>query len=61
MSGLSESQVMEIRNNAEEYLRSKYGDIDIVNNYDHPNAPTNAGRLWHLGASIQQMDSVDAV
>jgi len=61
MSGLPEEEVMVIRKEAEDYLRSKYGDIEIVDNYHHENAPDNAGRLWHLGLSIQLMERVDAI
>ena len=61
MSGIPEEEVMKIRKDAEDYLKNKYGDIKIVDNYHHENAPDNAGRLWHLGLSIQMMERVDAI
>ena len=61
MTGLTEEEVMNIRNNAIEYLTSKYGEIEVIDNYHHENVPDNAGRLWHLGTSIRQMEEVDAI
>ena len=61
MSGLSEEEVMSIRKEAMTYLQNRYGDIDIIDNYHHKNVPENAWRLWHLGASIQQMEEADAI
>lgn len=62
MTGLSESEVMKIRNSAIKLLTEKYGnDIEIIDNYHHYNAPKNAGRLWHLGTSISQLDEADAI
>ena len=61
MSGLSEEKVIEIRKEATEYLKSKYGDIEIIDNYHHADVPENAGRLWHLGTSIRQMEEADAI
>jgi hypothetical protein len=61
MSGLSEEEVMKIRKECKEYLESKFGEIEIIDNYTHEDAPENAGRLWHLGRSIQQMEEADAI
>ena len=62
MSGLPEHDVYCIRTEAYEYLTEKYGNcIAIVDNYHHDDAPPNAGRLWHLGKSIQMLDNVDAI
>lgn len=61
MHGLDESQVMEIRRKATELLSSKYGEIEIIDNYHHTDIPENAGRLWHLGTSIRQMEEADAI
>lgn len=61
MTGLTEEEVENIRNDALEYLQSKYGEIELIDNYNHENVPSNAGRLWHLGASIQLMEKADAV
>jgi len=62
MSGLTEEDVQKIRYDAYLYLLEMYGDdIDIVDNYHHTDAPENAGRLWHLGKSIQMMGDVDAI
>lgn len=61
MSGVSENEIKQIRKNAIAYLHDKYGDIEIIDNYDHDNVPDNAGRLWHLGRSIQQLEQADAV
>lgn len=61
MTGFSEDYIMAIRFNAENYLKRKYRKIEIIDNYHHEDAPKNAGRLWHLGKSIQQLGEVDAV
>lgn len=61
MTGLSEDEVYSIRIKAEEYLEQKYGRIIIIDNYTHPEAPSHAGRLWHLGRSIQQLGEADAI
>lgn len=62
MNGLSEKEVMKLRKDAEDYLKSKYGDnIELIDNYNHENVPEHAGRLWHLGISITQMEEADAV
>ena len=61
MHGLDDDAVMEIRNQAIELLTEKYGDIEIIDNYHHTDVPENAGRLWHLGTSIRQMEEADAV
>ena len=61
MSGLSDEEVYSIRDKAEQYLKTKYGEIEIIDNYTHPDAPPNAGRLWHLGRSIQQLADADAI
>lgn len=62
MSGLSDDEVKNIRSKAEEYLKERFGDnIEIIDNYTHPDAPENAGRLWHLGRSIQQLEEANAI
>ena len=65
MSGLTEEQVMKIRKDAEESIKEFYGplepNIEIIDNYTHPEAPKNAPSLWHLGRSIQQMAEADVV
>ena len=61
MSGISEDEVIKIRNDALQYLTGKYGSVEIIDNYNHENVPENAGRLWHLGTSIRQMEEADAV
>ena len=61
MSGLSEEEVMKIRKDAIDYLTDKYGNIEVIDNYHHDDAPENAGRLWHLGKSISQMEEADAI
>ena len=61
MHGLTEEQIMSIRYSAWNYLNNVYGNIELIDNYHHEDAPTNAGRLWHLGRSIQQMEEADAI
>lgn len=61
MSGLTDDEVNKIRNQAISELKERYGEIEIIDNYNHENVPPNAGRLWHLGASIQQMEQADGV
>lgn len=61
MNGLTDEEVYKIRKKAKKYLTSRYGSIDIVDNFNHPNAPTDAGRLWHLAESIKLMEEVDGI
>ena len=61
MSGLEESVVMDIRQKAIEYLAQYYAEIEIIDNYNHDDVPENAGRLWHLGTSIKQLEEADAI
>lgn len=61
MSGLDESKVMKIRNDAIQKLTDRYGEIEVIDNYHHENVPENAGRLWHLGTSIKQLEEADAI
>lgn len=61
MTGLTEEEVMKIRNEALEYLQETYGEIELIDNYHHKDVPENAGRLWHLGTSIRMMEEADAV
>ena len=67
MSDLSPIEVMEIRKSAikdiennHEELSTKY-NLNIISNYEHIDAPSNAGRLWHLGKSIQQLGEADYI
>lgn len=61
MNGLTDDEVFRIRRRAEKYLRSRYGNVTIIDNFHHDNAPTDAGRLWHLGESIKMMEEADGV
>lgn len=62
MHGLNDEEVMEIRSAAYRYLKGVYGEnIRLIDNYSHRDAPEDAGRLWHLGRSIQQMENADAI
>lgn len=61
MTGLTEEEVMKIRNEALEYLQETYGEIELIDNYHHKDVPENAGRLWHLGTSIRMMEEADAI
>lgn len=63
MSGVSVAKVSRIRANAKIHLAEKYPNetIEIIDNYNHFDAPVNAGRLWHLGRSIQQLEEADAI
>ena len=71
MSGLDEEYVVERRNKIAEVVEmyinafTSYNPsgehIEIIDNYHHYDAPENAGRLWHLGRSIQQMEEADLV
>lgn len=53
MHGYTEEEVMSIRTKVINYLKEKYKDIEILENYTYEDAPENAGRLWYLGKSIQ--------
>ena len=62
MSGLSEEEVMKIREEALLYLQNKYNKpFEAIDNYHHENVPENAGRLWHLAESIKQMEEADYI
>lgn len=63
MSGIPEEEVLELRRKMTEYLVKRYPEfqVEIINNYHHEDAPINAGRLWHLGKSIQLMEKADIV
>lgn len=61
MTGLSDEEVMNIREKAKRELMVRFGNIEIIDNYHHKDAPQNAGRIWHLGRSIQQLEEADAV
>ena len=61
MHGLTEEQIMSIRDSAYYYLRSVYGNIEIIDNLHIYEAPKNSGCLWHFGRSIQQMEEADAI
>ena len=61
MHDLTEEQIMSIGDSAYYYLRSIYGNIELIDNYRHENAPKASGCLWHLGRSIQQMEEADAI
>lgn len=65
MSGLTDSEVEEIREKAKADIEEIYGEQSknfiYIDNYHHDDAPENATRLWHLGRSIQQLGEADAV
>lgn len=65
MHGLFERQVMEKRKeltrDIKEYFKYDPRKVIIIDNYHHPDAPKDAGRLWHLGRSIQQMAEADLI
>lgn len=61
MNGVSEEEVIEIRRKAIAFLESRYGNIEVIDNYHHDDAPEDAGRLWHLGRSVQQMGEADII
>ena len=63
MRGKNEFEITKMRNEARQYIVAKHGicSIKIIDNYHHYEAPKNAGRLWHLGRSIQQMENADAI
>lgn len=63
MSGVSEEEVYKIRERMTNEVKEMFPDqdIEIIDNYNHEGAPENAGRLWHLGRSIQQLEEADAI
>ena len=64
MNNMSETNVMMERRFIEEELREIYPntiEIQIIDNWSHPEAPKNAGRLWHLGRSIQQLEEANFI
>ena len=64
-SNKTELEVMKERNDALITLQTICGidlsNFEIIDNYHHPEIPENAGRLMHLGRSIQQMSDADLV
>ena len=69
MSGLKESEVMLNRNKAKDivlnWFKKNYPDtyVKFIDNYNHDGIeiPEGAGRLWHLGISITQLDKADYI
>ena len=61
MNGLTDEEILQVRKEAYEFLTANYGEIDIIDNFHHDNAPDDAGRIWHLGESIKLMEKADGV
>ena len=63
MNNKTETNVMMERRSIIQDLKKIFFDMDIeiIDNYHHPEAPQNAGRLWHLGKSIQQLEEADYI
>jgi hypothetical protein len=63
MSGKTDDEVESIRNKMKDNLNFvlPYVDFTFIDNYHHENAPENPNKLWHLGASIQQLGDVDCM
>ena len=64
MRGLTGLEVHDIREKAESKIKEKFGDdVEFIDNFNHIGAPpySETNRLWHLGASIQQLGDADAV
>ena len=63
MHGKTEEEVMERRKEIIKDLQERYKNrkLEVIDNYTHPDAPEDAGRLWHLGRSIQQMEDADLI
>lgn len=69
MSGLTDEEIKDIRWKAIEeattLLDKKLGkdsyELEVIDNYNHNDAPKDSSRLWHLGRSIQQMPDADYV
>ncbi len=63
MHGKSTKEIEDMRDLAIKTIKANYPNepIEIVNNFFHDDAPEDAGRLWHLGRSIQELDNVDAI
>lgn len=67
MNGLCEDVINDIRERVttalKELGKQENWEPEIIDNYTHDGieVPENAGRLWHLGTSIQQMDDADFI
>ena len=63
MNNIPYDEIFRIRNDAISKISKLYPDteIEIIDNYTHLNAPKNAGRLYHLGISIGQMEEADII
>ena len=63
MRGKTGLEVHIIRERAKNKLIEEFGeDIEIIDNYNHSGPTYNdANRLWHLGASVQQMGEADGI
>ena len=63
MHGVSEEKILKLREETTERIKARFPDreIEIIDNYHHADAPEGAGRLWHLGRSIQMMGEADLV
>lgn len=64
MSGLSSDDVKKLREYHYKRIVNHFGDktfVKIIDNYDHKSVPEDAGRLWHLGTSVRQMEEADYI
>ena len=70
MNGLTEEEVMETRKKAithatklinEKLHPMKETEIEFMETYIYEDAPEDAGRLWYLGRSIQELGKADFV
>ena len=61
MNGLTDEEIIATRDKYLKYLQEKYGDVELIDSFNHPDAPEDAGPLWYLGRSIQLMADADMV
>lgn len=63
MNGRTEQEIIERMERIKKIILSSYSadSIEFIDTIHHENSPENAGRLWHLGKSIQQLDQANLV
>lgn len=59
MNGLTEKEILEERRKVVEFLKQKYGEFEPIG-YITETPPKNAGPLWYLAKSIEQLAEADA-
>ena len=60
MNGISEVDILTTRDTIYQAMK-KVGDFELLETYFRDDPPANAGRLWYLGKSVQDLSRADLV